>query len=116
MLTDQIEISVQISLLFKEFTQNPRNTANIIKGAAGTGETIIGIHLLFLAQQHGLKINDMVFTFAKSRMLREVVKNEAGLMQHIPYLDGIASKDYSLVVVDEAHRDTDISKTKLSLG
>lgn len=48
-------------------------------------------------------------------MLREVVKNEAGLRQHIPYLDGIASKDYSLVVVDESHRDTDINKTIQSL-
>lgn len=115
MLADQIEISAQISQLFKKFTQNHRNTAIIIRGAAGTGKTIIGIHLLFLAQQHGLKINDMVFTFAKSRMLREVVKNEAGLMQHIPYLNGIALKDYSLVVVDEAHRDTDINKTIKSL-
>lgn len=115
MLEDQIETSAQISQIIKEFTHSLKNTAIIIKGAAGTGKTIIGIHLLFLAQQHGLKINDMVFTFAKSRMLREVVKNEAGLMQHIPYLDGIASKDYSLVVVDEAHRDTDINKTIRSL-
>ena len=115
MLEDQIETSAQISQIIKKFIHSPQNTAIIIKGAAGTGKTIIGIHLLFLAQQHGLKINDMVFTFAKSRMLREVVKNEAGLMQHIPYLDGIASKDYSLVVVDEAHRDTDINKTIRSL-
>lgn len=115
MLADQIEISAQISQIFKEFTQTHRNTAIIIRGAAGTGKTIIGIHLLFLAQQQGLKTNDMVFTFAKSRMLREVVKNEAGLMQHIPYLNGIALKDYSLVVVDEAHRDTDINKTIKSL-
>ena len=115
MLEDQIETSAQISQIIKDFTHSPKNTAIIIKGAAGTGKTIIGIHLLFLAQQHGIKINDMVFTFAKSRMLREVVKNEAGLRQHIPYLDGIASKDYSLVVVDESHRDTDINKTIQSL-
>lgn len=111
MLSDQIEVSAQISQIIKSFVLSPKNTAIIIKGAAGTGKTIIGIHLLFLAQQYGFGVDDIVFTFAKSKMLRDVVKNEAELKQHIPYLDGITRGMYSLIVVDEAHRIPDIKKT-----
>lgn len=115
MIADQVETAAKISNQLKNFRKSPTNQAVIIKGDAGTGKTIIGIHLLYLALRYGFYKNDLVFTFAKSKMLRDVLKNEAGLQQHFPYLDNLVAKNYSLIVVDEAHRIPNVNKTIVNL-
>ncbi|HHT7011778.1 DUF2075 domain-containing protein [Bacillus paranthracis] len=111
MIEDQHEVSAQISTILREYKKNPSNHAIVIQGDAGTGKTIIGIHLLYLAQKLGFQRDELVLTFAKSKMLREVLKNEAELDFAFPYLDYIIAKNYSLIVVDEAHRMSNVKNT-----
>lgn len=117
MLDDQQEIAAQISLLFERYKENPQPTTIIIQGDPGTGKTIIGLHLLYLAQKRKISTAERcILTFAKSRMLLEVLKEESGIPS-IPYINQIQPHNYDLIVIDEAHRLTDIQQTvKLCLS
>lgn len=74
MLADQIEVSLAFDQLCAEFKKNPRHMAMIIQGSAGTGKTIVGLHLEYLAvQRHLIPLRRTIFTFAKSRMLHNIL-------------------------------------------
>lgn len=109
MLDDQCEMTAQISSLLEEYHQNRRPLTIIIQGDPGTGKTIVGLYVLFLAQQRGISKERCILTFAKSRMLLEVLKEESG-MSSIPYITGINPQNYDVIVIDEAHRLTNIEK------
>ncbi|WP_288996868.1 DNA/RNA helicase domain-containing protein [uncultured Psychrobacter sp.] len=118
MIEDQNSISAEISEIIKSFTARRRNIGIVIQGAAGTGKTIIGMYTMYLAHKRSdqsIPIDQMLFTFAKSKMLREVVKQEASLSYHFPYLDNVKAGKYEFIVVDEAHRITDVNKTLYGL-
>lgn len=103
MLDDQNEITAQVYQLIEQFKAHPQHTAIIIQGAAGTGKTIIGLHLLYKAiEQQMCSANQVVLTFAKSRTLKAVLEGESEI--EIPYLDYVNPEKYQMVVVDEAHR------------
>lgn len=103
MLDDQQEISAQIYLLFEKYKNNPKPKTVIIQGDPGTGKTIVGLHLLYLAQKRGMSKERCIFTFAKGRMLREVLEQESGIPS-IPYINEINPHNYDVIVIDEAHR------------
>lgn len=118
MIEDQNSISAEISEIIKSFTARRRNIGIVVQGAAGTGKTIIGMYAMYLAykrSEQSISIDQMLFTFAKSKMLREVVKQEASLNYHFPYLDNVKADKYDFIVVDEAHRITDVDKTLYGL-
>ncbi|HEM5490254.1 TPA: DUF2075 domain-containing protein [Streptococcus suis] len=103
MLDDQNEIAAQISKLMEEFRHHPQHTAVLIQGGPGTGKTILGLHLLYIALRREIaSTQTALFTFAKSRTLVEVLRKESGIV--IPYLDQVSPKDYRVIVIDEAHR------------
>lgn len=118
MIYDQNNVSAGISKLIRSFLENPRNMGIVIQGAAGTGKTIIGMYAMHLANKlskNRISIDRMVFTFAKSKMLREVLKQEADLKYAFPYLDAIKAENYNFIVVDESHRIPDVSRTLYNL-
>lgn len=118
MIYDQNSVSAGISKLIRSFIVNPRNMGIVIQGAAGTGKTIIGMYAMHLANKlskNRISIDRMVFTFAKSKMLREVLKQEADLKYAFPYLDAIKAENYNFIVVDESHRIPDVSRTLYNL-
>ena len=125
MIADQNNVSAGISRLIRSFLDNPRNMGIVIQGAAGTGKTIIGLYAMYLANKLStsrpntsgvvFNIDDIVFTFAKSKMLREVLAQEADQSYAFPYLDRIKPGSYGFIVVDEAHRMTDVNKTLYNL-
>lgn len=103
MLDDQNEIAAQISKLMEEFRHHPQHTAVLIQGGPGTGKTILGLHLLYIALRRGIaSTQTALFTFAKSRTLVEVLRKESGVS--IPYLDKVSPEEYRVIVIDEAHR------------
>jgi DUF2075 family protein len=112
MLADQIEVSLAFDQLCAEFKKNPRHMAMIIQGSAGTGKTIVGLHLEYLAvQRHLIPLRRTIFTFAKSRMLHNILgqaMSASGDPRQLPYLDMLSEHDYSLVIIDEAHRMSDV--------
>lgn len=102
MLDDQREVSAQIYNVLKHGDDIPQDLAIIIKGDPGTGKTIVGLHVLHIATKCGFDLNRILLTFAKSRTLLEVLKEES--KTDFPYLDAIKTNNYDLIVVDEAHR------------
>lgn len=115
MIEDQIEAVSKFDTVIKSFTIHPENKAIIVEGNAGTGKTIVGLYMEYLAvKQHNTPLSDVLFTFAKSRTLHEIMQREMSCDGHkigLPYLDNIDSSRYSIVIVDEAHRMSNVKET-----
>lgn len=110
MISDQIEVNVEILTQLKEFTVNKKSKLIIVKGGPGTGKTILGLHLIygFITSETGGTEYNSLFTFAASRTLRQIIEGEA--KGRVPLLDERHIKDKEFVVIDEAHRFANIDE------
>ncbi|MDD6599211.1 MAG: DUF2075 domain-containing protein [Galactobacillus timonensis] len=96
-----------------------------VNGAAGTGKTILGFHILseywnMLKKKHPGKRPNCLYAMPRSRTILQVldgITENAEETKGIKpvFVNNIYRTDYDLIVIDEAHRMTGSSKDLLSL-
>lgn len=115
MINDQVDIEKNIVKKIRDFRSKPylNNLKEmiVVKGAPGTGKTVIGLQLLSDCMNISGKTEDsfknspFVFCIPRSRIIHEVIKKETGL--DVPY-DANVKNHRSVIIVDEAHRITNV--------
>lgn len=112
MIKDQMSVVDYVRRCLKQQKENAHPQIIIISGGAGTGKTIVGMHFIYdYADIFNEKRNadGAVFCLPKSRTVKAVIDHECN-KETVPYLQGIGYNQ-NLVVVDEAHRITEIERT-----
>lgn len=106
MISDQVEVNKRAASVLKRLKSDPAHRELVvISGAAGTGKTVVGFHILWLyskifekSRQYGQKC---VFSLSRSRTLSQVIQGASNIP--IVYLENLPF-GLDLVVIDEAHR------------
>lgn len=112
MIKDQMAVADHVREHLKQQKENPHPEIIIISGGAGTGKTIVGMHFIYdYAEIFNGKRNadGAVFCLPRSRTVKAMIDHECN-KETVPYLQRIG-KNQNLVVVDEAHRITEIDRT-----
>lgn len=113
----QAIVDFVISRLQHQLTE-PKKEIIVISGGPGTGKTIAGIRFILEYVRlfnNGKNDNKVIFCLPKSQTVKAVFDSACGVdeeneNEYCCYLQDI-SKSQNLVVVDEAHRITDLEKT-----
>lgn len=90
----------------------PHKEIIVVSGGPGTGKTIIGMHFIYDYAEifnNGVNADGSVFCLSRSKTVKAMIDHECD-REIVPYLNGIAHGQ-NLVVVDEAHRITEITST-----
>lgn len=116
MIKDQVDVNTFICNEIGRQIKNPHKEIIVVSGAAGTGKTILGFHAIYayhkVLNQCGYKTTteNALYSLARNRTLKTMIDNINGIK--IPYVDTLSKKkDVHFLVIDEAHRISDIDMT-----
>lgn len=108
MLGRQSSINMQIAQLIKEaLNGSRRRKLVIISGDPGTGKTVVGLHLIYDYLKYGGDRRKAAYALPRSKALANIIGYESGLR---PVFIGNTPDNCQLVVLDEAHRITDVKR------
>lgn len=114
---DQGRIMSDIRVLLKKQAEGSLKNRHLItiSGAAGTGKTILGFRILAeyweFHQNKGMNCS-CVYTLPRSRTIKQVLDGLRGGIGISPvFLNNISNRSLELMVVDEAHRITELDDT-----
>lgn len=117
MLHDQYRIIDSIKVLLEKQAKGELKEKHlvVVSGAAGTGKTIVGFRILadyWKLHREKEKPLKCEYSFPQSRTIKQVLDGLSDNNQGIRpiYLDNIRSR-LDLLVIDEAHRVTDFTKS-----
>lgn len=118
MQKDQQPIIEYVCERLKRQLQNPHKEMIVISGGPGTGKTIAGIRLILEYIEifnNGINDNKVMFCLPKSKTVKAMFDTACSVdeeyeNEYCCYLDEIA-RNQNLVVVDEAHRITNLEET-----
>lgn len=118
---DQTAIMDYVMFLLKRQARNELTQKHlvVVRGAAGTGKTIVGFRML--AEYWNLHKGDnqynCAYTLPRSRTIKQVLdglSNESAGVKAV-FLNNLALKKRDLLVVDEGHRITELKETGILL-
>lgn len=109
MVNEQSDIERRVVQKIRKLKDNPSDDSKqmiVIQGAPGTGKTIIGLQLLcdYVKVFHN---SNCVFCLPRSKTVHAVIEKETDFK--VPYTNTLPSSN-KMLIVDEAHRITDIKK------
>lgn len=118
MKADQQNIVDFVLERLNEQKKNPHKEIVVISGGPGTGKTIVGIRFILEyvnVFNHGENDNRVIFCLPKSQTVKAMFDAACSVeeeyeKEYCCYLQEI-SRNQNLVVVDEAHRVTNLEKT-----
>lgn len=109
MIDDQVDISIVVMNELRNYKRDNKSRLIVIKGSPGTGKTVLGLYLIYkYYDKFDENQNNVLFTFARSRTLSQIIHEEANSM--VPILDNKNVRNKEFIVIDEAHRLKNIEK------
>ena len=116
MIKDQVDVNTFICNEIRRQIKNPHKEIIVVSGSAGTGKTILGFHAIYAYHKilnlckFKTTTESALYSLARNRTLKTMIDTTNSIK--IPYVDNLSEKkDVHFLVIDEAHRISDVETT-----